>query len=300
MARFPYWIVPVFSATVWLAMLLAMLLWWIVAEDSPKYSTMSQGQTIAFISDVGARTTMKPLFIAMGTTAVVTFDLVFILERWLRHRGKLERNTSWTQRILSVVSIFTAIAGGVGLILLSIFDTLRHPTLHNAFLGLFIVGYIISAIATCAEYQRLGIHFRDAPILRISFWMKLTFILVSIGLAIAFGVTQRRDQWNAAAIVEWVVALVYDGYVFSFAIDFISTNRSRRGTWHEEERAPGTMSMAALEANNAGAIQAGSGRFYGNGTDGAANGYTNGTAGYANGYTTRQKPTEPVSSSRNF
>ncbi len=39
-------------------------------------------------------------------------------------------------------------------------------------------GYIISAIFICAEYQRLGIHFRNKRMLRISFWVKLTFIIV--------------------------------------------------------------------------------------------------------------------------
>lgn len=39
-------------------------------------------------------------------------------------------------------------------------------------------GYIISAIFICAEYQRLGIHFREHRVLRASFWLKLAFILV--------------------------------------------------------------------------------------------------------------------------
>lgn len=48
----------------------------------------------------------------------------------------------------------------------------------------FSVGYIISAIFACAEYQRLGIHFRQYRILRASFWIKLFFILTEIALAI--------------------------------------------------------------------------------------------------------------------
>lgn len=45
-------------------------------------------------------------------------------------------------------------------------------------------GYVISAIFICAEYQRLGIYFREYRILRISFWMKLAFIFIEVGLAI--------------------------------------------------------------------------------------------------------------------
>lgn len=39
-------------------------------------------------------------------------------------------------------------------------------------------GCIISAIFICAEYQRLGVHFREHRVLRASFWLKLAFILV--------------------------------------------------------------------------------------------------------------------------
>lgn len=46
------------------------------------------------------------------------------------------------------------------------------------------IGYIISAIFACAEYQRLGIHFRQYRVLRASFWIKLAFIFVEIALAI--------------------------------------------------------------------------------------------------------------------
>lgn len=77
------------------------------------------------------------------------------------------------------------------------------------------MGYIISAIFICAEYQRLGMHFRQHRILRISFWIKLAFIIIEIGLAIAFAVLGDRSDYNRAAIIEWIVALVYICYVWS-------------------------------------------------------------------------------------
>ena len=42
-----YWMIPVFSGMVWLAMLLAMLLTWVVADGSPIITPMDDGQTIA-------------------------------------------------------------------------------------------------------------------------------------------------------------------------------------------------------------------------------------------------------------
>lgn len=74
----------------------------------------------------------------MSAVTVVTFDFVFIFERVLRHTGRLTPNTSWWQKTWSLIAIIGSIAGAAGLILLSIFDTLRHPRLHDDFLILFM------------------------------------------------------------------------------------------------------------------------------------------------------------------
>lgn len=91
----------------------------------------------SYISDVGAWD-LKPLFIAMATVTVVVLDLTLIFERYLRHTGRLTVNTSWFQKLLSILSIIAAVAGAAGIILLSIFDTLHHPKLHDGFLVLFL------------------------------------------------------------------------------------------------------------------------------------------------------------------
>ena len=90
-----------------------------------------------FISDIGAGG-LKPLFIAGSTVTVVFLDLAFLSERWLRHSGRLARNKGFFDKFCSVASIFFSIAGALGLILLSIFDTVRHPRLHDGFLIMFM------------------------------------------------------------------------------------------------------------------------------------------------------------------
>lgn len=112
-----------------------MITW--LAEGKPHYASMEPSQHIAYISDIGAQG-LKPLFIAGSAVTVVVFDLTFISERWLRHKGRLAHNTSKVQKFLSVCAIFFAIVGAAGLILLSCFDTLRHPNLHDAFLAVFM------------------------------------------------------------------------------------------------------------------------------------------------------------------
>lgn len=93
--------------------------------------------TFRYISDVGAQG-LKPLFITGCVITSVFFDLGFLSERWLRHRRRLLQNKGKLDKWLSVLAIIFSIFGAVGLILLSIFDTLRHPHQHNGFLVLFM------------------------------------------------------------------------------------------------------------------------------------------------------------------
>ena len=74
----------------------------------------------------------------MGTVTVVSFDIVFIAERWLRHRGKLAPNTSWLQKGLSVCAIIAAIAGAIALIILTCRNDLYHGTTHDICLVIFM------------------------------------------------------------------------------------------------------------------------------------------------------------------
>jgi Frag1/DRAM/Sfk1 family len=246
----PHWLFPVISAGTWLAMLLAMLIRWEVVGH-PHYPSMDQGQNIAYISDIGAFG-LKPLFIAGNSVTTVFLVLSFVAERWLRHIGRLARNTHTSQKILSGFSIGFGIAGAAGLILLGIFDTYHHPNLHDGFLLLFIGGYVISAIFLCAEYQRLGIHYRNHRILRISFWVKLVFILVELTFAIVFVATNFKHVWNVAAVFEWIVAFTFTFYILSFLLDLlpsIQTRHHKPQGWKDEPMGIGMSGTARPDTN---------------------------------------------------
>lgn len=65
---------------------------------------------------------------------------------------------------------------------------------------------MLSAIFICMEYLRLGVTYRrQHRVLFISFWIKLLFIIIELGLAIGFGVLNQKEHGvtNAAAILEW-------------------------------------------------------------------------------------------------
>ncbi|KAK4229830.1 Frag1/DRAM/Sfk1 family-domain-containing protein [Podospora fimiseda] len=213
-----WWIYPILAGTIWLATLLALLLYWIIQTNRTHYPSMDITQRIAYISDVGAAT-LKPLFITGCVLTTILLDISFLSDRWLRHKGRLVPNTTRGEKILSGLTILFAVIGTTGLILLSVFDTARHPREHNVFLLLFIAGYVLSAVFICWEYQKLGQHYRSHRILRTSFWIKLTFVIIEILLAIAFVSCTFTKHYNAGAVLEWIIAFIFSAYVFSFAVD---------------------------------------------------------------------------------
>ncbi len=135
-------------------MLIAMLSYY-YAIGAPHLPSMDPDMTVPHISDVGAFT-LKPLFIAGSVLTTLFLDLAFLSERWLRHNGRLARNTTRKEKILSVLSIIFAVVGTGGLVCLSIFDAYRYGGVHNICLALFMLGYVISAICLCWSYQILG------------------------------------------------------------------------------------------------------------------------------------------------
>ncbi|PHH91040.1 hypothetical protein CDD83_1879 [Cordyceps sp. RAO-2017] len=242
---FSYWMLPVFSSLVWFGMLLGMLLHWVIDTNTRHYPEMSEHAHIAYISNVGAHE-LKPLFIAGSTVTAVFLDLSFVAERWLRHNGRLVPNTSIGEKILASLTILCALIGTLGLILLTILDTWRHHHLHGGFLVVFIVGYLLSAVFICWEYQRLGIKNRQHRVLRASFWVKLTFVIVEVALVIVFIANSARHEPNVAAVFEWIVAFIFTFYILSFVIDLYPAIRTKEYSSRFEK--PGDVEEAATPA----------------------------------------------------
>lgn len=111
---------------------------------------------------------------------------------------------------------------------------------------------------------------------------------MEIGLAIGFGVCNRKSWLNTAAVLEWVVALVYTFYVWSFAIDFIPAIRTKTGFESKDTEVGMVM---AMEGESRGRGWSGTGE--------EQRGYVN--AGHV-GWNGNEsyKPAEPVVPSRNF
>lgn len=218
---------PVLSGLAWLGMLMGMLAGWAVGSHRQHYANMKDDQSIAYISDVGASPRFKPVFVTFCCVTTALLDLSFLADRWLRHRGRLTPNGSTFQKVLAVLTILFAFAGTAGLVLLSVFDVAHHKHLHDCFLVLFLGGYVFSAVCACWEFQRLGRHNRTVPVLRVSFWIKLAFILLEAALAVAFAALAGSHYHNGGAILEWTIAFVFSFYVFSFAVDLYPAVHTR-------------------------------------------------------------------------
>ncbi|KAK1219368.1 hypothetical protein PQX77_017892 [Marasmius sp. AFHP31] len=130
------------------------------------------------------------------------------------------------ERVTSTIAVLGSFIGGCGLILLSVFDTKRHSSLHRLFLLIFMLGVAISAIFTIIEYRWLSKDYWGVRELRAMYKAKAIIASILIILAIAFGVTlyTGRDQTthittDAGAILEWIISFGFTFYLLTFYFD---------------------------------------------------------------------------------
>ncbi|BFZ62709.1 hypothetical protein YB2330_003819 [Saitoella coloradoensis] len=215
MSRFlGYAWLPVVSAATWFGVLLAMLIIW-GAEGTPRYQPDEGG--IVYISDVGAH--IKPLFIAGTSVTGPFFVAALIAERWLRHRSRLTPNRRTTEKVLSVCAIVCALVGAAALICLSIWDAFNHSSVHWRLTVVFIIFIALSAIFTTCEFRFLRKGYPDTRRLMLSYAAKILIVIFAVALAIAMGVLMNKNHESAAAVCEWIIAFLFDAYVWTLVYD---------------------------------------------------------------------------------
>jgi len=265
--RYHHWAyvwIPLFGAFIWCGTLLAMMITW-AAQGKPIY--VSEDGTIPYISDIGADI-LKPLFVVGCCITAVCFFLSLVCERWLRHSGRLIADMRRRERTFSILAILGSFIGGCGLILLSIFDTKRHPSLHRVFLLVFIVGVALSAIFTIVEFRWISKDFVEVRKLKTAYSAKAIIATALIVLAIAFGITLYENT-NAGAILEWVIAFGFTFYLLTFFYDLRMSKGVHRGE----------LSRDALMAQTNGGSVTGTWARDGRGSTSTAGTYGNGTMG---------------------
>ena len=205
---------PVFIAFIWFCSLFVMLLTWLIS-GRPKI--VSQEGRVAYISDVGA-TFLKPLFVVACCITGVGFLLCLIVERLLRHTGRLVPEMRKRERALGILAVAGAFIAMWGLILLSGFDTLHYTTAHRFFLLLFMLGVSLSAIFTVVEYRWIAQDYPRMRTLRRAYVAKAIIAGILILLAIVFGITLFYAP-DVGGVIEWVIALGFTIYLLTFWYD---------------------------------------------------------------------------------
>lgn len=228
--------VPLVAAFTWFGVLVALLSIW-TAKGKPRIK--ADNGSVPYISDIGA--IEKPLFIACNSVTVGFFVAALTIERYLRHKARLDPNLRKREKWFSVLAVLFAAAGGSCLISLAVKDSINHNTLHWHFTIGFIVCIAISAIFTTAEIGWLRMDHEGARMLRASYICKLVIITLAIIFAIVLGVYFNNDQkQSVAAVMEWLVAFIFDLYLWTLVYDLypaVKTKRVRRDGMMNKERA---------------------------------------------------------------
>ncbi|KAA1467568.1 hypothetical protein DENSPDRAFT_856761 [Dentipellis sp. KUC8613] len=223
--------IPVFGAFIWFGTLLAMILTW-VGQSEPHY--VSEDGTIPYISDIGADI-LKPLFVTGCSITAVSFVLSLVIERFLRHHGRLHPDMRKREHVFAWLAILGSFIGALGLIFLSIFDTKRFQSAHRAFLLMFMVGVALSAIFTICEYRWLSKDYGGMRELRIAYIMKAIIVGILIILAIAFAVELFQND-NVGGVLEWTIAFLFTLYLLTYAYDLRLSKGRHRNELHDSER----------------------------------------------------------------
>ena len=168
------------------------------------------------------------------------------------------------EKLFSTLAVLGSFIGGAGLILLSIFDTGRHRSLHRVFLLVFIIGVGLSAIFTIVEYRWINKDYDGQRELRIAYIAKGFIAIVLIIFAIVFAITLYTTE-NVGAVIEWVIAFGYTFYLLTFFYDLRMSRGMRKGAYFDQGLLGRRSAESAGTMRQVGGPAYGGGQVYANG-----------------------------------
>lgn len=200
------------SGVIWIATISVLFLRWGL-DDFIRYD--SDDGDIVYISNVGAE--HKWGFILGTSTTGVPFFLTSLFTKLYYDLTNKQRS----KRILSTLFVLSVFISAVSLILLSILDSVNHKNAHYTFVGLFIAFILISSIFLIIyRYNRNELNW----VLLLRSLLIGMFIVLIITFIVLGRIGQRDNRSNlksVAAVVEWVLAILFAVYLFLYAFDFI-------------------------------------------------------------------------------
>jgi hypothetical protein len=208
------WWVPAFGALFWFSTLMVMLISWLAA-GRPHYPW--QHTKYPYISDIGAGY-LKPLFVTASCISATSFFSSLVIERCLRHSGRLIPDMRIRERLFNVLAIISGFIGAISLVLLSIFDKRHYSTVHGVLLVLHILGLSFSGIFTVSEFHWISKGYAAYHQLKIAYIAKAIIVTVLVTLSIALGISWLHNL-TATPILEWIVGFGVTFYYLTFVYD---------------------------------------------------------------------------------
>ncbi|UJR38420.1 hypothetical protein I4U23_031088 [Adineta vaga] len=201
------------ASLIWLGTIVALFALWGGEDDFTRYE-YDDGE-VPYISNVGAR--HKTVFV-VGTSFTAVFFILTLIFTKLCFDAETRRRL---KRGVSMTSIIFGIFAGISLVLLSVFDSVDHSTIHFVFTGLFTAFTLLSAIfSTIYRFSRNEIN--------LAVYIRVLFISIVIPLAVCFVVfslikrpTDQTQLLSVAASFEWTIAILFVVYLILFALDLI-------------------------------------------------------------------------------
>ena len=224
-------VAPVIAGLSWILLLLNLFTLWL-ADGKPKYR--ADGGTIAYISLIGA--TYYVQFILGSCITAFFFVSTLVQFVIVHHSYIINEAMSTVNRVkprvwADYLALGCGIVSSSALVLLSIFDAIRHPTFHWSMTLVFAFTAIL-----CAVFNAIGVStFRKLKGNQtVSFALKLLFIIISTGVLIAMIVlmvscstidktvltTRCEKSKSIAAVLEWTLALLYFVFILTWMMDF--------------------------------------------------------------------------------
>jgi Frag1/DRAM/Sfk1 family len=122
------------------------------------------------------------------------------------------------------MALLGAVISRISLILLSIFNNFHFTVIYDKLVIVFIAENLISVATLVLKYilivRRYNYSSKFKRTVKVSFIIKLSYLVLKIITAIAFVIEKTlRKNINLAAVLEYVNAVLFAFFIFSFIID---------------------------------------------------------------------------------
>lgn len=222
------------AAIAWISTILTLLIIWLEASR-PKYETDSPN--VSFISTIGS--VHKPVFVIGASITAAFFVVTLILfifrneKRARLHSSQVNGNGNqpFSKRLWAdVLALVFGIIGSTFLVLLTVLDSMHHSTFHWISTLIFAFSVILCAIFNVVGLSSFRRFHRSVY---ISYFLKILFIVLAaltlIGMiSLMYSCSSHGETLvgecmtleTTAAILEWILALLFFVFLLTWVIDF--------------------------------------------------------------------------------